>query len=115
MFLCYFIWASYQPGDEDIILDSALFLGIEPPRAELDWSLHPNPTAGEIWIQADEKIQVGGSLRVFNMLGEVVMQEGFPTVVSGAFRMDLGSLKSGLYQVEIRTSGGRSVHKVMRW
>lgn len=52
MFLCYFIWANYQAGDEDVLMDSSLVASVPSPAAPLaELSVFPNPAQQEVVVE----------------------------------------------------------------
>lgn len=71
MFLCYFIFAPYQEGDENIILDSTFVVDVKPfLKEEVPLKLFPNPTVKNVYIKGElpkaEKIH----FKILNLLGQ---------------------------------------------
>src|SRR5688572_16293839 len=55
MLMTYFIWADYQAGDENIILDSTLTTSLPPGNQVQDehqFSVYPNPASDYIYVKA---------------------------------------------------------------
>lgn len=61
--------------------------------------VYPNPTSGSITIQTDEKVGHKFSVFIVNSIGEVLLESDKTTI-------DLNSISSGLYSVELKTSDG---------
>lgn len=64
-------------------------------------NIYPNPTKGEITVQADKKIKL---LTVFDVLGKQIMK-------AETEKIDIGSLPKGTYFVAIDFSDGTSLAK----
>lgn len=96
MFLCYFIYADYEAGDENIILDSTLLTSVPPlSERELNFTLFPNPAKQVLYIQADmdSKFQY----RIINVFGQVLHESEMPK--QDAVNIDF--LPNGLYYLEL--------------
>ncbi len=75
MFLCYFIYANYQPGDEDIVLDSTILTtSVFNPEVAKPYKLFPNPTSNQIHLQGEVSDLRQLQFRVRNILGQVVQR-----------------------------------------
>ncbi len=102
MFLCYFIFANYEAGDENILLDSTLIAtNTLAFNHQENWNLFPNPT--------DDKIHLSGILsenslvrfRIVDHLGKTVMQKKRSN--NSSFwdeTFDVQNLKPGIYWIE---------------
>jgi hypothetical protein len=112
MFLCYFIYSNYQPGDE-FIQNPDHTVGVNPPGIHIvedeDWNVYPNPVSDNIYINGLFPAGIDGRIRVLSSDGKVVrdleIQEGGFYL---PFHMDAGNLPSGLYQLEITTPEWRT-------
>lgn len=75
MFLCYFIYANYEPGDENVFLGDTIpddyGVGIFNPILEIqELNLFPNPSTDVIY--ADIKNIGKGRLQILNIEGKVI-------------------------------------------
>jgi hypothetical protein len=115
MFLCYFIWASYQQGDEDIVLDSTLFAAIEDPAPPaVDWNIHPVLADDEIFVHAQNWGNGPVMLRVLDAAGRPVGTDLRLALPAYGTRVDISYLPSGLYTVQLLTATGASSRKVVK-
>jgi hypothetical protein len=83
----------------------------EAPSKEL--SVYPNPSTGEIVINAQEKIT---RIEVINTLGEVVIVEEYSFANQQTEkRVDLSGMPGGVYMVQVQLSNGeRLTSKITR-
>ena len=72
-------------------------------------ALYPNPTTGEVTIQSSVDFH-HLSVKVFNTLGEVVYDESHISLLNSQFSIDLSSLPTGFYIVQLN-SGSHSTFK----
>jgi len=75
-----------------------------PPAANL--RIQPNPVSHELSVASSETI---GQLTLVNTLGQVVWQEQSGNT---SVQMNLPTLPSGIYLLEIRTDKGSYIHKI---
>ncbi len=117
MFLCYFIWANSQPGDEHIILDSTLVVS-GPDEALWDdaFTVFPNPTLGMIHLSVPAHVTGPARFLVRDATGRL-MVDGMlhRTPEEQLFRSDLGHLQPGVYTIELRSGRWRQIRRVSRW
>ena len=77
MFLCYFIFANYEDGDENILLDSSI-ITTTTLETELNnnWNLYPNPTIDEFRLEyyAQNNSDSNTQFRIFDHIGNTVFQ-----------------------------------------
>ena len=113
MFLTYFIWTNYESGDEDIVLDSLLFLDaqeVAPARSDLLlW-----PTCPEHQVFIDDPTP-GGPLEftILDATGRAV--RGITrTNSSGHERVPVGDLPPGIYLLVIHHDGLVITHRFVR-
>lgn len=108
MLMTFMAFTEYEPGDEDILLDSSIIatsVPVMPPLANR-MSVYPNPSDGKIRVTAD----LDGSevhLKVINALGVVVLDWPASGLSHGLFRkdLDLSAWPDGMYYLEITGSG----------
>lgn len=112
MMLCYFIWADYQPGDENIIIDSTLIAGLnelDPLRDQ--WNVFPNPTLSSAQVTWSEDLEVR-EIMVMDALGRMEFRSTPPR--SSRSVLDLEDLPAGCYIVRIGTDSGFSQKLVVK-
>jgi Secretion system C-terminal sorting domain len=67
---------------------------------KIDVNVFPNPSTGNVTLDWDDGINTeGGSVRVFNMLGQMVFQQQIPTIETRA-QLDL-NVPSGVYHIRM--------------
>lgn len=75
---------------------------IQPPQ---EWNVYPNPTTGKINLQIpgipDQEIHI----KVFNTLGNCVMDEKTSTMNNPVFQWDLSNLPNGIYWIQFDLAG----------
>ena len=103
MFLCYFIYAPYQSGDENIVMDSSIL--ISTPNIELgsdpSISVFPNPANDLLYLQGNLGETSKVTFRIYNTLGEIMYQSIRPNKGLDSIEMfDIKELASGLYYLD---------------
>lgn len=108
MFLTYFIYAPYQTGDENVVLDDSPLVDITASIESQDFEslqFFPNPAKNIISLTGVEK----GTVTIFDVLGKSVRTEQ----VVRNHSVDVGNLPSGIYTIrwegEDKKSMGRFV------
>lgn len=81
--------------------------GIHENENELLFSIYPNPSDGFVTILIANKAK----LTIIDVLGKAV---GNYELIHGSNKMDLTSLKNGIYYVVIEQNGNRSTKKIVR-
>ena len=104
MVLVYFIYANYQEGDEDIILDPDLITSVER-SPEFNMNLYPNPASDEITIElpADWK---SVHVRILDVRGALVREI---YQLDSRDRIPVDDLPSATYNLEIISESGGSL------
>lgn len=69
--------------------------------------LYPNPTSGQLSIEAEEM----ASVCVYNLVGQCVMQM---SVEEGQAVLDMSQLQSGVYLVKVSTANGSVMQRVVK-
>jgi hypothetical protein len=117
MMIVFFAFAEYEPGDENIILDSTLISGVPAITDENYFGLRvfPNPAADEINVGMNlgqaERIQ----FTLFNASGEKVKE--WSTLLPGGVqsnRLSVAGLSPGWYLLRATSASGNSNVKVMK-
>lgn len=96
MFLCYFIYADYQPGDEELILDPDLITSVEDLTITEELAPWPNPTSSQ--LQLNLPSDQYSELSIYSSHGQLVQSE----VVNGRSTIDVSSLSTGFYSIIVR-------------
>jgi hypothetical protein len=111
MLMTYFIYATYQPGDENIVMDSTLVTSSPSPDAtdeNTNLVIYPNPGSGKIHFKArltdHEKVLVD----IYSSDGKSVLS-GSVTGEELRNGLDISSVPNGIYIVKIQ--GESVVHQ----
>jgi hypothetical protein len=112
MMLIYFAYTTYQPGDENILLDSTLLssgLPFVPGNQNIaNLTLFPNPAQEYVDMQFElvESARYRVSINAPNgqILRTYEEQNALPSGVCQE-RLDISGLPPGVYMVEVQTSG----------
>ncbi len=103
MFLCYFIYANYQSGDEDIVMDSTDYASptFEPLNVEEAYQVFPNPSTAVIHLTGELSKEQKLNFQIRNTLGEV-LHRSLRTNVQSTWNesFDVKHLTSGIYFIE---------------
>lgn len=70
-------------------------------------SLYPNPTSGQLTIEAESMTSVG----IYNLVGQCLMES---TAKDGAVSLDINGLQNGVYLVKVSTPTGCVIEKVVK-
>ncbi len=77
------------------------------------FEIMPNPTTGAVLLRLNEPLQHDGRVRVLDVAGRVV-QSMSVTAGTPFVSLELGSLSSGVYEVEILAEGFRGMGRVLK-
>jgi len=112
MMLVYFAYMTYEPGDENILLDSSLLNTALPFVSDNQnvgsLSLFPNPAQDFVEIQFDLSEKSNYRVSVIAQNGQIVQSYGEQKeMLPGVCRehLDISHLPPGIYFVEVQTSG----------
>jgi hypothetical protein len=112
MCLTFFAYSGYQPGDENILIDSTLLTSLPTPIVkDLGILLFPNPVQDEVYISLPNNTTEPFTMRVFNTAGQLV----FTQQVTQSQRIGIAALPKGLYIAEIANKTGRHVNKLVKY
>lgn len=114
MLLVYFTYMLYQPGDENIVLDSTLLntsaTSSPDPRLS-DLSLSPNPASERLQIQYELLETADVQASIVNAGGRVLKVFALRRDLSPGVQQeeaDVRDLPPGVYFIQIQTSGGKA-------
>ncbi|UPT67901.1 MAG: T9SS type A sorting domain-containing protein [Sphingobacteriales bacterium JAD_PAG50586_3] len=111
MMLTFFGYAMYQPGDENILMDSTLATSTpQIPSAQLNVSLFPNPTTNTVFIDIPNDNDAY-TLTLYNQLGQAILsrqlqQDGW---------VDVSGIASGIYISSISSTKGIYTQKLIKY
>lgn len=123
MMLFYFVYTQYQPGDENIIIDTtghlshyqncSSFNAVEENSFAQDISIFPNPANSRVTIclhagftKAIQRVTLK------DLMGHVVIQKEIADkTADGKLELDVRALSNGLYFIEAVMENGKAVNK----
>ncbi len=80
---------------------------------EMDFTLYPNPATDLVQLQFDQFIDKPVDLRIYNQLGQIVVQFQWKNLDGGAQQINIGDLQAGTYIVEISSEEKRVSKKLV--
>ena len=121
MMMTYFTFVSYQPGDENLILDSTQILSKKRNgnTNDLGWKLYPNPAKNELFIvrgSIENGLQAS-HLEIVDAMGRIVKKANLNSemeYLSGTYQLDISGLKSGIYKAVISSGSKKQVRSFVR-
>ncbi len=85
-------------------------LNVTPSEAPPAYTVYPNPATHELWIQVgDQDPGTTVQVHMFSPSANTQLKQTFSGHVSDAIRLDLSTLQTGLYFVQIQVGGQRPV------
>ena len=117
MMIVFFAYTEYEPGDENIILDSTVLTSIPEVETQNDFGMHvfPNPVSDEMNIGMNLSRSEALEFTLYNSSG-IVVKEWNKTLSSGvqANSFSLKGLASGMYLLKASSNTGNAMVKVMK-
>ena len=112
MMLVYFAYLAYQPGDENIVLDSTLLSSATTAleKQDGDLKIFPNPAHDRVSIQYELTRKVTCHINITDQTGRIVRQVAEKVDAAAGVHQEeisLQGLPSGAYFVEIMTQDGQ--------
>ncbi|UPT67903.1 MAG: T9SS type A sorting domain-containing protein [Sphingobacteriales bacterium JAD_PAG50586_3] len=112
MILTYFAYTGYQPGDENILMDSTLLTSVPQPLVQdLGIMLYPNPAQDELYLSLPNNTTEPFTLRLFTTAGQLVLTQQ----ITQSGQLSIATLPKGLYIAEIANKTGRQVNKLVKY
>ncbi len=110
MMVVFLAYANYQPGDENILLDSTLLSGIGPRAGEeMAANVYPNPSdESGVWLS---NITEAGNWQLLDFQGKVLEQG---RVTAGTNRLVFSDVPPGIYFLRITQSNQTQTIKWIR-
>lgn len=100
---CESEFALADNGDDFIFITNASV----DENSLLNVKLYPNPTSGQLSIEAVEI----SSASVYDLVGQCVMQK---SAENGQLNLDMSQLQNGIYFVKVNTANGSVVQRVVK-
>ena len=79
----------------------------DQPPVVLDVKVYPNPTVGQITVEADE-------MQLIELYDGVSRRIDRRTVESGSSTLDLSNLPTGIYYLRVKTANGTVIKKIIK-
>jgi hypothetical protein len=115
MMLAFFTWLPYEPGDENIILDSTLISGVpDADDIKMTVSVYPNPAHDQLNISIPVQETQQANFELLNTSGSLVMS--WQQTVSANNQITsktLPAIASGIYFLKIALKDDVRMVKVM--
>ncbi|MDQ3192155.1 MAG: trypsin-like peptidase domain-containing protein [Bacteroidota bacterium] len=92
---------------------SSCGVNINEHANNIELKLFPNPTDGQISITYDLPIKDLLSVKVWNVLGSLILDSNAPLAKQGSLIIDLSGRTPGMYFIEINAGAYKKVEKVM--
>lgn len=107
MMIIFFMYAAYQPGDENIVVDPNLSVSEDAFTTPIDIKLFPNPTADQLQMQWTANQSDWTTLRIIDMNGKICQQEA-TLILPGknSKTVDVHQLPTGIYELSFITTDG---------
>lgn len=118
MMITYFAYLAYEPGDENLVLDSSSLPNTVTEEIRLpadNFILYPNPANGEVTISFYLNNTTEAGISLYDIQGRLLrtlipsvrMQEG-----RQQFSLDISGMPEGQYFCRLQTSEGMQTKKV---
>jgi hypothetical protein len=107
MLIVFFMYTAYQPGDENIIIDSNLFIHSSQPLKAAPLALYPNPANNEIHWKGNYQKNEVAQLSILDATGRIA--DIIPiTLRSGndQYHYNSSLLNPGVYELSLKTTQG---------
>jgi len=114
MFLCYFIYANYQPGDENIIIDSATaWLNVGNIEG-LEAQLYPNPAREQLTVQLSEPVSESIVFEIYSTEGKLLQTVSKYGNGNMIYHIMIGTLPEGFYYLHYSNKGRKGIAKFIK-
>ena len=105
------VYCLYFHIDNVYFSKPALANGITDLSFENTLNIFPNPSNGNITIKFENSISKNISIKVINLLGEVVNATN--TYLNESTDLDLSNLANGFYHIQINCDGKMATKKIL--
>lgn len=79
-----------------------LFVPTNDIYQNLNWTIHPNPTTGQLYIELNQSISEQAELTITNILGKSILFPLSIPVSATSFELNLSDLPKGVYMIHLR-------------
>ncbi|MFN8154885.1 MAG: kelch repeat-containing protein [Bacteroidia bacterium] len=91
-------------------------VGIDPIQGMIEWTVHPNPTTGEINIKVNGSNFNNVEINIYNINSELIFNEKEKVWDSGFIRtIDLSKFNDGVYSLIVTTEKGQLTKKIVKY
>ncbi|MDQ3192684.1 MAG: M43 family zinc metalloprotease [Bacteroidota bacterium] len=104
-------WGNALFIDDIIVSDTPIISTNVEKHLSSNITVYPNPSKGEVFIKVSSENEV--KISIYNALGKVIVNENNTNNKSGNFNIDLSSYPNGVYFINIETSKGVMVKKMV--
>lgn len=115
MLLTYIIYADYEPGDENMILDTTLLpTGTSPivTRNKAAWKVYPNPFTDQIHFVTSSKPEHNIHFILTDVLGRIIAEKNYDPLSFFTYHTPL--LPPGIYSYRIEVDGKWEAGKLVK-
>lgn len=118
MMLTYFIWTQYQPGDENIVIDTTIGLQV-PANLYSEQELfapYPNPASNELVVKYYLANTANCSIDIIDMNGRLVKQLVNSNMMASGYhtaKYPVADLANGMYNLRLHSPGKTLTQKLI--
>ena len=113
MMLCFFAYTFYLPGDENVVLDSAILeTSIYDTENTLFFSIQPNPVISQVQIVNQNPQGKDYEIKLVDIYGKIVLEDNmqFQTIKE----INLSNILPGMYFIIIEKDGKKYTEKLIK-
>jgi hypothetical protein len=89
-------------------------LGIDEKDVNFSLTAYPNPSKGKVYLHVEGEINSEYNVRVINSMGAILQVKKKGSAQQSDTELDLGSLPTGIYFIEVTDQKGRSTRRVVK-
>ena len=121
MMITYLIWTSYQPGDENIDIDTTTLVPVNVKNNVAAYSYqqmfapYPNPTSKQVFVKYYLKQADNVSIELIDLQGRLIKQLSSNEEVSAGYHAtpySVADVPVGSYILQLRTEHNRFTEKI---
>lgn len=86
---------------------------IDNREEQLDWTIQPNPTTGQVYVELSQTISTSVQLSITNVLGQSVRIPQELPLEETQFELDLSTLAKGVYLVHLKNGKQLLTQKII--
>jgi len=88
-------------------------VGISEELMQNMFSINPTPTDGAFTLNFGNGSPANFDVSIYNILGEVIFQQHYSALNENELHLNLDGNTAGIYLIEVRTTNGRTVKKII--